>query len=92
MGKLIATSIKTKDQYSIIESLKKNDWKVITENYQFNKGIDFDFYELAMNWEKIVFAWDNWFKREIKYTEQRIQKGHSVFNSNSENQNIYLLI
>ena len=59
MEKLIATDIKTKDWYSIIESLKKDGWKVTNEYNQFDKGIDFDLYELILNGEKIVFAWDN---------------------------------
>ncbi|MFT5859590.1 MAG: hypothetical protein ACI865_001693 [Flavobacteriaceae bacterium] len=79
MEKLIATNIETKDWYSIIESLKKDGWKVTTEYNQFDKGIDFDLYELAMNGEKTVFAWDNWFEGEIKCTEQRMQNLESTF-------------
>ena len=79
MEKLIATDIKTEDWYSIIESLKKDGWEVTTEYNQFNKGIDFDLYELTQNREKIIFAWDNWFEGEIKCTEQRMRNLETTF-------------
>jgi hypothetical protein len=79
MEKLIATDIETKDWYSIIELLKKDGWKVITEYNQFDKGIDFDLYELTLNGENIVFAWDNWFEGEIKCSEQRMRSLETTF-------------
>ena len=79
MEKRIATDIKTEVWYSIIESLKKDGWKVTTEYNQFDKGIDFDLYELTLNGEKIVFAWDNWFEGEIKCTEQIMKNLATTF-------------
>ncbi len=79
MKKLIATDIKTEYWYFIIESLKKDGWKVTKEYNQFDKGIDFDLYELTLNGEKILFAWDNWLEGEIKCTEQRMRNLESTF-------------
>ena len=79
MKKLIATSVETKIWYSIIETLKKDGWEVATEYNQFDKGIDFDLYELAQKGEKILFAWDNWFEGEIKCSEQRMRDLENTF-------------
>ncbi len=45
----IATNINTEIFYSIILYLKNNRWKVLIEysNQLFDKGIDFDFYEMG---------------------------------------------
>lgn len=82
MDELIATNIKANNWYSIIKSLKKDGWKVKTEYNQFDKGIDFDFYELTLNGEKIIFAWDNWFEGEVKCTKQRMRNLESIFKIN----------
>jgi len=79
MGKVIATRIETDKWYSIIESLKKDGWKVTSEYNLFDKGIDFDLYELAKMGEKIIFSWDNWFEGEIKCSEERIRKIENYF-------------
>lgn len=76
----IATGIDTQKWYSIIKTLKKKGWKVITKYNQFDKGIDFDLYELRLNNEKILFAWDNWFEGEIKCNESRMSKLEKEFN------------
>ncbi|OBY65981.1 hypothetical protein [Polaribacter vadi] len=69
---IIATDIETQIWYSIIKSLKKDKWKITAEYNQFDKGIDFDLYELKKNEEKILFAWDNWLEGEIKCSKERI--------------------
>ncbi len=56
MEKRIATDIKTEVSYFIIDSLKKDGWKVKNEYNQFDNGIDLDLYELILNVEKIVLA------------------------------------
>lgn len=64
----IATSIYTKLFYSIIRYLVETRWRVSVEYSPnlFDKGIDFDLYQLEMNGETILFAWTNWFEGEIK--------------------------
>ncbi|WP_340200893.1 hypothetical protein [Ascidiimonas sp. W6] len=79
MDKLVATTIKTKKWYSIIASLKKDGWKVVTEYNHFDKGIDFDLYELEQNDEKILFVWDNWFEGEIKCNKERMRSLENSF-------------
>ena len=79
MSVKVATSVDTTKWYSIIKSLKENGWKVVTEYTLFDKGIDFDLYELTKNGEKIQFAWDNWFEGEIKCSEERLNKLESKF-------------
>ena len=82
MSVKIATSIETGKWYSIIKSLKRNGWKVVSEYNLFDKGIDFDLYELKKNGEKIIFAWDNWFEGEIKCSEERMLSIEKEFNIN----------
>ena len=73
MSYKIATSVETQLWYKIIEDFKSRNWKVITEYNQFDKGIDFDLYELKKGNEKVLFAWDNWFEGEIKCSEERFR-------------------
>jgi hypothetical protein len=81
MNYIIATSIETKLWYEIIEKYKLRDWIVTTEYEQFDKGIDFDLYELKKGNEKILFAWDNWFEGEIKCSEERMKMIEGEFNA-----------
>lgn len=64
----IATNIETDIFYSIIEFLKTDDWNLRAEYDEniFDKGIDFDFYELHKGNKKIRLAWNNWFEGEIE--------------------------
>ncbi len=66
----IATNIDTDLFYSIIKFLKENGWELTAEYDQniFDKGIDFDLYQLSRNSETILLVWDNWFEGEIKAT------------------------
>lgn len=66
----IATSIETSVFYSILKVLRDNGWEIKAEydEKMFDKGIDFDFYELQKNDEIILLAWNNWFEGEIKGT------------------------
>jgi hypothetical protein len=72
MGSLIATDIETQTWNSIIESLLEEGWKISSEYKGFDKGIDFDLYELKKNDEIIIFAWDNWFEGEFKCSKERM--------------------
>jgi hypothetical protein len=71
----IATNIETELFYSIIKYLTKTNWKITIEysSELFDKGIDFDFYQLENNEDKILFAWTNWFEGELKATTENIQ-------------------
>ncbi len=78
----IATNIETKLFYSIIKYLTKRNWYFtkskwkITVEYSrklFDKGIDFDLYQLENNGENILFAWTNWFEGELKTTTKNIE-------------------
>jgi hypothetical protein len=64
----IATGIDTELFYSIIKYLTKTGWRVSLEysTKLFDKGIDFDLYQLNKNGETILFAWTNWFEGELK--------------------------
>ncbi len=78
----IATHIETKLFYSIIKYLSKRNWYFskpkwkITIEYSpkiFDKGMDFDFYQLENNEENILFVWTNWFGGELKATTKNIE-------------------
>ncbi len=71
----IATNIETELFYSIIKYLTKTNWKITIEysNELFDKGIDFDLYQLENNEDKILFVWTNWFEGEFKATTRNIQ-------------------
>jgi hypothetical protein len=66
----ITTNVETSIFYSIIKFLKKNNWDLTAEYDEniFDKGIDFDFYELCKGDEKIRLAWNNWLEGEIQGT------------------------
>lgn len=89
----IASEIETKLWYSIIEYLKSNDWKIISEYNLFDKGIDFDFYEFEKDKVRIFMAWDNWFEGEIKCSEENFKiiekRFNTVFEFRNKN-NLYL--
>jgi len=72
----IATSIDTDIFYSIVDFLKKNEWKLTAEydEYMFDKGIDFDLYQFNKDGETILLAWNNWFEGEIKATPKTLQE------------------
>lgn len=72
MSDKIATGIKTELWYNMLESLRKKGWKLVREYNQFDKGIDFDMYELKLKDERIYFVWDNWFEGEIRCGEARM--------------------
>jgi len=71
----IATNIETELFYSIIKFLTKTGWKISIEYSAnlFDKGIDFDLYQLNRNGETILFAWTNWFEGELKATTRNIE-------------------
>lgn len=87
MADRIATGIKTELWNLIIETLKKDKWKVTREYNLFDKGFDFDFYELHKNGEEILFGWDNWFEGEIKASENRMLSLEHEFNTKFAYQN-----
>ena len=82
MERKIATSIDTELFFSIIRYLVKIGWRVSVEYSPslFDKGIDFDFYQLEMNGETILFAWTNWFEGEIKAPSTVIDYLEKEFN------------
>ena len=71
----IATDIETELFYSIIKYLIKTNWKITIEYSSniFDKGIDFDFYQLEKEDDKILFAWTNWFEGELRAKMKNIQ-------------------
>jgi len=70
---IIAIDINTELWYNIIDILKKDGWKVVISYFNFDKGIDFDFYVLKKENEEIILGWDNWMEGEIK-CEENIMK------------------
>lgn len=79
---IIATNIDTDIFYSIVNFLKKNDWKLIAEYSDeiFDKGIDFDLYQFSKNNETILLVWNNWFEGEIKATMENLNEISEHFN------------
>lgn len=77
----IATTIDTELFYSIIKYLTKNGWRVSIEYSPkiFDKGIDFDFYQLEKNDETILFAWTNWFEGELKTSSTLVENIEQQF-------------
>lgn len=72
----ITTNVETEIFYSIIKFLQENSWNLKAEydENMFDKGIDFDFYELCKNDETITLAWNNWFEGEIKATSMTLNE------------------
>ncbi len=66
MNELIATDIKTETFNLLLRHLKKQGWKITAEYDAFDKGIDFDFYELRSGDNTICLGWCNWFEGEMK--------------------------
>jgi hypothetical protein len=79
----IATGIDTELFYSIIKYLTKNGWRVSVEysTKMFDKGIDFDLYQLDQSGETILFAWTNWFEGELKTSINLIDNLEQQFNT-----------
>jgi hypothetical protein len=46
----------------------------------FDKGIDFDFYEMGKENERLQFAWSNWFEGEIKGSIHLLNELSNYFN------------
>ena len=58
----------------ILESLKDQGW-VVTRQYSplaFDKGIDFDWYTLRKDSDRVDFEWTNWLEWTIKGDQQVI--------------------
>ena len=57
-------NIETKLGNSIIDRLKSEKWKVVSQYspFAFDKGIDFDSYTLQKDGREVTFEWDNWFE------------------------------
>jgi hypothetical protein len=85
----IATNIDTKIFYSIFLYLKNDRWKILIEysDLLFDKGIDFDFYELGKENDRLQFAWSNWFEGEIKGDIHLLNEFSRFFNITFEYNN-----
>lgn len=77
----IATDIETELFYSIVKYLIKNGWRVSLEysTKLFDKGIDFDLYQLDKNGETILFLWNNWSEGELKSSSTHIDNIEQQF-------------
>lgn len=77
----IATDIDTELFYSIIKYLTKTGWRVSVEysTKMFDKGIDFDLYQLDKSSDTILFAWTNWFEGELKASSTTIDELEQQF-------------
>lgn len=67
MDNKTATAIPTDIFNKIVSYLLEEGWR-ITKEYSpevFDKGIDFDFYELKKDNEVIQMAWENWLEGEL---------------------------
>lgn len=84
MNEEIATNIETELFYSILKHLIKSGWKTAIEYDAFDKGIDFDFYELKFNDTSIWLAWCNWFEGEIKAPKLILDEVEKTFDTKFE--------
>ena len=66
--------VKTDTGNEVLASLLKNGWKVKSEYsaMMFDKGIDFDSYELVSETSTLSFEWDNWMEWQIEGDEKSI--------------------
>ena len=71
---MIIADIPTELGNDIIETLKKNGWKIRKQYnlFAFDKGIDFDSYTLKKGTDMLHFEWTNWFEWEIKGNPEKI--------------------
>ncbi len=81
MNEVIATNIETELFYSVLKHLVKSGWDTTVEYDAFDKGIDFDFYELKSNDTLIWLAWCNWFEGEIKASKPILDELEKTFDT-----------
>ena len=68
---MIIEFIDTSKGNDILDQLKSEGWKIKSQYnpLAFDKGIDYDCYELVLGGQKISFEWDNWFEWTLKGSE-----------------------
>jgi hypothetical protein len=65
----------------IIENLKNSSWRLIDKYPMvFDKGIDYDFYTLALKDKVLKFEWTNWFEWEVSGTEESVVQISEEYN------------
>lgn len=69
---MILEFIETAKGNEILDQLKSEGWKTKSQYspLAFDKGIDYDRYELVLKDKAIVFEWTNWFEWELTGTEE----------------------
>lgn len=66
--------VKTEWGNEVLASLQKSGWKAKSEYSatMFDKGIDFDSYDLVLGDSTLHFEWDNWLEWQIEGDEKSI--------------------
>lgn len=68
-----AIHISTDTWNRIVELLHADQWSVVYEYDNFDKGIDADLIVFEKNGERILLGWDNWFEGEIYCSTSRME-------------------
>ncbi|WP_421850053.1 hypothetical protein [Marinomonas sp.] len=68
---MIIENIETEKGNILIDKLKREGWKLKSQYspFAFDKGIDYDCYELVLGNKTIVLEWDNWFEWSLTGSE-----------------------
>ncbi|MBT1443409.1 hypothetical protein KJI95_02580 [Shewanella sp. JM162201] len=59
----------------VLESLKAEGWQVKTQYspFAFDKGIDYDSYELVRSGDTLKLEWDNWLEWRLSGSESLLK-------------------
>ncbi|MGO2232688.1 hypothetical protein B6N13_08705 [Marinomonas sp. UCMA 3892] len=69
---MIIENIETEKGNFFIDRLKQEGWKLKSQYspFAFDKGIDYDCYELVLGKKTIVLEWNNWFEWTLFGSEE----------------------
>lgn len=68
---MILEFIETLKGNEILDKMKSEGWKIKSQYnpFAFDKGIDYDCYELVLGNQTLLFEWDNWFEWKLTGSE-----------------------
>lgn len=69
----------------LLETLRSEGWKIKSQYspLAFDKGIDYDRYELVLNEYELLLEWNNWFEWELTGADDLLLKLQTRFGSES---------
>ncbi|MCP1339576.1 hypothetical protein NJR55_08195 [Idiomarina sp. M1R2S28] len=67
----------------LLETLRSEGWKIKSQYspLAFDKGIDYDRYELVLYEHKLLLEWNNWFEWELTGADDLLLKLQTRFGS-----------